>query len=271
MTSIDTGLSSVATEAVPPRDAPVGTGSSGSRIVGAVALVLTATGLLYGLVISPPDGQQSNAARLLYIHVPSAVLAYLAFGITAFASIMVLWRKTEAWDLLAGAAAEIGVIFTGICLATGMLWGRPIWGVYWTWDARLTTTALLFVLYVGYLALRRALAGSPKAARWSAIAGIVAAIDIPIVHKSADWWVTLHQGQTVRLLGESEIGGTMLFSLMVMLLAGLVGFVWLLIVRFRVAFLAARVDEHGLDEAIAARRAEAAPGAGRAPVPTEVS
>ena len=89
--------------------------------------------------------------------------------------------------------------------------------------------------------------------------------------KSADWWVTLHQGQTVRLLGESEIGGTMLFSLMVMLLAGLVGFVWLLIVRFRVAFLAARVDEHGLDEAIAARRAEAAPGSGRAPVPTEVS
>ena len=286
MTSIDTGLAQVRTEVEPTRDAPVGTSSRGSRILGVVTLALTAVGLLYSLGISPADAQQSNAARLLYIHVPSAVIAYLAFGVTAFASVMVLWRKTEVWDLLAGASAEIGIVFTAICLATGMLWGRPIWGVYWTWDARLTTTALLLVLFVGYVALRRALAGSPNRAKWCAIAGIIAALDVPIVHQSTKWWVTLHQGQTVRVLGEAEIGGTMLFSLLLMMVAGLCGYVWLLIVRFRVGYLAERVDEHAFDAAIAQRRAEAsaratttapspapsntAPAASNVPASTEV-
>lgn len=258
MTSIDTGLAQVRTEVEPTRDAPVGTGSRASRILGAVTLVLTAVGLAYSLIISPPDANQSNAARLLYIHVPSAIVAYVAFGVTALASVMVLWRKTEVWDLIAGASAEIGIVFTSLCLITGMLWGRPIWGVYWTWDARLTTTALLLVLFVGYVALRRALAGTANRAKWCAIAGIIAAIDVPIVHESTNWWVTLHQGQTVRLLGESEIGGSMLFSLLLMMVAGLCGYVWLLLVRFRVGYLAERVDEHAFDEAIAQRRAEAA-------------
>lgn len=257
MTSIDTGLSPGPPVAEPNRDAPIGTGSRGTRILGAITLVLVVVGLAYSLVISPADVNQSNAARLLYIHVPSAINAYLAFGVTAVASVMVLWRKTETWDLIAGASAEIGIVFTSICLATGMLWGRPIWGVYWTWDARLTTTALLLVLFIGYVALRRALRGSPNRAKWCAIAGIIAAIDVPIVHESTTWWVTLHQGQTVRLLGESEIGGSMLFSLLLMMVAGTLGYVWMLIIRFRVAYLAERVDESAFDEAIALRRAEA--------------
>lgn len=258
MTSIDTGLGQARTDVEVTRDAPVGTSSTATRILGVVTLVITAVGLAYSLIISPPDANQSNAARLLYIHVPSAIVAYVAFGVTALASIMVLWRKTEVWDLIAGASAEIGIIFTSLCLVTGMLWGRPIWGVYWTWDARLTTTALLLVLFVGYVALRRALAGTANRAKWCAIAGIIAAIDVPIVHQSTNWWVTLHQGQTVRLLGESEIGGTMLFSLLLMMVAGMCGYVWLLIVRFRVGYLAERVDESAFDEAIAQRRAEAA-------------
>ncbi len=273
MTSIDTGVSARSDLAEPVGSVPLGVGSTASRVLGIVTLVLAALGVLYGLVISPPDANQSNAARLLYIHVPSAITAYLAFGVTALASVMVLWRKTEYWDILAGASAEIGIVFTVLCLATGMLWGRPIWGVYWTWDARLTTTALLLVLFIGYVALRRALAGNPKRAKWCAIAGIIAAIDVPIVHESTNWWVTLHQGQTVRLLGKSEIGGTMLFSLLIMMVAGMCGYVWMLIIRFRVGYLAERVDETGLDEAIAARRADAAlqHPPGRAPTPNAVT
>ena len=257
MTSIDTGLSTAPPATVPDRAAPLGLSSRGSRVLGAITLVLTVVGLAYSLVISPADINQSNAARLLYIHVPSAIIAYLAFGVTALASVMVLWRKTETWDLIASSSAEIGIAFTTICLATGMLWGRPIWGVYWTWDARLTTTALLLVLFIGYVALRRALVGNPNRAKWCAIAGIIAAIDVPIVHESTTWWVTLHQGQTVRLLGESEIGGSMLFSLLIMMVAGFSGYVWLLIIRFRVGYLAERVDASAFDEAINQRRAEA--------------
>lgn len=234
----------------------LGTGSRGSRVVGALALLALGTAALYGLVLSPKDANQGDAARLLYLHVPSAIVAYLAFGVTAVGSALSLWRKTEFWDLLAGASAEVGVVFTGITLLTGMLWGRPIWGVYWQWDARLTTTLLMFVLFLGYLALRRVLVGSSSRARWSAIAGLFAAVDVPIVHYSTTWWVTLHQGSTVSLQ-QTKIGGLMLFSL----LLGMVGFVllywWLMIHRFRLQFLEARLDEVGLDVAIAERRAEA--------------
>lgn len=261
MTSIDTGLGREPADTggrATPGDVPVGTSSRGSRILGVVTLVLVVVGVLYSLVISPPDANQSDAARLLYLHVPSVTGGYVAFIVTALASVMVLWRRSEVWDLIAGASAEIGVIYMTVCVVTGMLWGHPIWGVYWTWDARLTTTALLLVLFIGYLALRRALQGNPNRAKWCAIAGIVAAIDVPIVHYSTTWWVTLHQGQTVRLLGETQIGGTMLFSLLIMFVAGMCGYVWLLIIRFRVAYLAERVDESAFDDAIAERRAEAA-------------
>lgn len=248
-------------------DGPVGTGSRGSRIVGSLALVTVVVAFAYGLVISPADANQGDAARLLYLHVPSAIVAYVAFAVTAVGSVMVLWKKTEFWDLLAASGAEIGVSFTVLCLVTGMVWGRPIWGVYWTWDARLTTTALLLVLFLGYLALRWMLTGNPNRAKWSAIAGIVAAIDVPIVHYSTTWWVTLHQQQTVRLVGKSQIEGTMLFSLMISMVAGLLVFWWMLIHRFRVAYLVARTQEVGLDVALARRRAEAdlvATDAGRA-------
>jgi heme exporter protein C len=260
MTSIETGVTTALGDPPLPRsdgEYPVGTSSRGSRVLGAITIVLLAVGIAFSLVISPADANQGNAARLLYIPVPSAIVAYVAFGVTALASAMVLWKKTEFWDVLAGASAEIGVLFTGLCLLTGMLWGRPIWGVYWTWDARLTTTALLLVLFIGYLALRRVLEGTANRAKWCAIAGIIAAIDVPIVHESTTWWVTLHQGQTVRLIGKSEIGGSMLFSLLVMMVAAMFLYAWLMVVRFRVGYLVARVDEIGLDVAVQQRRSEA--------------
>jgi heme exporter protein C len=132
MTSIETGVTTALGDPPLPRsdgEYPVGTSSRGSRVLGAITIVLLAVGIAFSLVISPADANQGNAARLLYIHVPSAIVAYVAFGVTALASAMVLWKKTEFWDVLAGASAEIGVLFTGLCLLTGMLWGRPIWGV----------------------------------------------------------------------------------------------------------------------------------------------
>ena len=254
-----------------PDAAPVGTGSRGSRIVGALALVGLATTALYGLVITPPDENQGNMARMLYLHVPVATVAFLAFGVTALGSAVYLWKRTEFWDLLAGASAEVGVVFTGLTLLTGMLWGRPTWGVYWVWDARLTTTLLLFVLFLGYLALRRVLVGSPSRGKWCAVAGIIAAIDVPIVHESTTWWVSLHQGASLSLQG-SKISGIMLFALMLGFVSFLLLYWWLMIHRFRLQFLESRIDEVGLDTAIAERRAEAGTAVGAAPsTPTDLA
>ena len=143
-------------------------------------------------------------------------VAYLAFGVTALGSVMYLWKRTRSltWDRVAGASAEIGVVFTAVGLVTGMIWGHPTWGVYWTWDARLTTTSLLFVLYLGYLALRRMPAEPHVRAKRAAILGIIAFIDVPIVHHSVEWWRTLHQDATVlRRDLDVQIDGIMLFTL----------------------------------------------------------
>ena len=150
-------------------------------------------------MLSPQDAEQGNVVRLLYLHVPTIWIAFLGFGVTALAS--VLWlvprtRRTE-WDLLAGASAEVGVVFTGITLIVGSIWGRPTWGTYWVWDARLTSTAILFFLYLGYLALRRTGATADERGKRCAIAALIAFADVPIVHFSVTWWQTLHQSGTV--------------------------------------------------------------------------
>ena len=133
------------------------TGTKATRALGIVCLAGTALLVFLGLVGTPEDEVQRDTVRILYIHAPAAWVAYLAFGVTALSSVLYLWKRTRSltWDRIAGASAEIGVLFTAVTLATGMIWGHLSWGVYWTWDARLTTTALLFVLFLGYLALRR--------------------------------------------------------------------------------------------------------------------
>jgi heme exporter protein C len=182
---------------------------------------------------------------------------YVAFGITALCSALYLFPRTRkrTWDLLAGAAAEVGVIFTALVLITGSIWGRPTWGVWWTWDARLTSTALLFVLFLGYLALRRLPSDAHTSAKRSAIAALIAAADVPIVHFSVEWWRTLHQEATLEP-GEVSIHGsqlvTMLLSFPVM---GLI-LAWLLIHRFRMEQLADEHQTSALDRALEERRAE---------------
>jgi heme exporter protein C len=238
----------------------LGTGTRATRVLGVVALLGLAWLVTFGLLLSPEDEVQGDAVRLLYVHVPSAWLAYLAFFVTAVGSIAYLIPRTRslAWDRLAGASAEIGVVFTGFALVTGMVWGRITWGFYWTWDARLTSTALLFVLFLGYLAIRRLQASPDVRAKRAAIVGVVAFIDVPIVHMSVQWWRTLHQKPTIaRMDLDPQIDGIMLFSLFVGVAAFTLVYLWLLIHRIRVAVMEDAVDDHGLELAIAERQAEA--------------
>jgi heme exporter protein C len=235
------------------------TGTKATRVIGALALIGLGWLLLFGLVLSPADENQGEAVRMLYLHVPTVWLAYLAFGVTAIGSVLYLVPKTRslAWDRVAGASAEIGVLFTGLTLVAGAIWGRITWGVYWTWDARLTTTALLFVLFLGYLAIRRLPAPPAQRARRCAIAGLIAFIDVPIVHLSVTWWRTLHQPATIKTIGDVEISGTMLFSLFIGLIAFTLVYVWLMIHKMRVMMMEDVLDDHGLELALEERRAEA--------------
>lgn len=261
----------------------------GRRALGAATAVTLGLTAYLGLVGTPPDVVQHDAVRLLYIHAPTAWVAmYLSFGITTLASILYLVPRTRSprWDLLAGASAEIGVLFVGLTLVVGSIWGRTTWGVWWTWDARLTTTAVLFVLYLGYLALRRVSVDPEVRARRCAIAALAAFVDVPLVHLSVEWWRTLHQPGTLmdekRIL-DPTIHGSMLWTLLLGFLAFSLLYAWLLVHRFRLAVLEERLDERRLAESVAERRAEgddevtgAAAGSGSGPArplvgtPTEV-
>ena len=230
--------------------------------LGAATVVSLAATALMALVIAPPDAVQGDAQRLMYLHVPAAWLAYLAFGVTAIASVLWLVPRTRSitWDLLAGASAEVGVLFTGLTLAMGSIWGRPIWGSWWEWDARLTTTAVLFFLYLGYLALRRA-GGSPDArARRSAIAALVAFIDVPIVHFSVNWFATLHQQGTVfNAKMQVEISGTMAATLVLAVVAFTLLYGYLVVRRMELLRLEEGFEERELARAIAERIAQESP------------
>jgi heme exporter protein C len=233
----------------------------GVRVVGALGLAALIGATVLGLWVAPADGFQGDAQRLMYVHVPAAWLAYLAFGITALSSLLWLWPRTRAarWDRLAGASAELGVLFCGLCLLTGMLWGRPIWGAYWAWDARLVTTSVLFFLYLGYLSLRRVPADPTTRARRCSIAALVAFIDVPIVHRSVVWWRTLHQDGTVFNDDlDVKLDGTMAWTLLLAVVAWTLIYGYLLVRRYDLATIEERLDERSLDAAIAARRDEGA-------------
>ena len=235
---------------------PASTGSRGSRIYGTIVLVAIGLYLPVALAWSDQDREQGQTVRIMYVHVPVAVVCYLAFGTTALASAMYLRKRSVAWDALAASAAEVGVVFTGLTLATGSIWGHITWGTWWEWDPRLTSTALMFVLYLGYLALRRAVIDPVARARRAAVLGLVAFVNVPIVHFSVDWWRSLHQKATISTLSP-HINGSMLFALMYGMVVAVAAFVWLMIHRFRLQFAQDALEAKGLDLALAERRAEA--------------
>jgi heme exporter protein C len=227
------------------------------RVFFSLTLAALAATAWLALYVTPTrDNEGNQAVRLLYLHVPSAWIAYLAFGVTAVASMLWLWPRTRhtAWDLLAGASAEVGVIFTGLMLAVGSLWGRPTWGTWWAWDARLTSTAILFFLYLGYLALRRTGATAEERGKRCAIAALIAAADMPIVHFSVSWWQTLHQQGTVFNPNlDVKIDGSMAFTLVLAVLAFTMLYGYLVLERFELAQLEEGREERELQEAIAER------------------
>ncbi|MDY7099618.1 MAG: cytochrome c biogenesis protein CcsA [Actinomycetota bacterium] len=248
------------TAAEPSAPVPVHTGSRFTRVFG----ILTAIGLallaLLGLVLSPADQLMGDSVRLMYVHVPSAITTYTGVAIATVGSIMYLRKRSEFWDLVAASAVEIGLVFCGLTLVTGMLWGRPTWGVYWVWDARLTSTALLFLLLLGYLAVRQVPADPHTRSKRSAVVALLAAVDVPIVHYSVDWWRSLHQPASLSRL-DPTLDGLMLFTLVFGIVVFNMLFVWLLVHRFRVEWLAERVASVGLDRALDERRAEQAAAA----------
>lgn len=203
-----------------------------------IMIGLSVLSILVGLVlavISSPDVFQGEFVRIMYVHVPSAWLAFLAFGVTALGSLGWLTTKRQGWDHLAESSAEIGVVFTAVALFTGMLWGRPVWGTFWDWgDRRMASTALMFFVYLGYLALRRATPDPVARARRSAILGLVAVVQVPLVYFSVSLWRTLHQGMTVRPDGIS-MDGSMLSALFVNLGAFTILYLTLLTERRRLA------------------------------------
>lgn len=148
-------------------------------------------------MVSPADAVQGELVRIMYVHVPAAWLAYLAFVVTLVGSAGYLITRKLRWDRLAGSSAEIGVYFTGLAIVLGMIWGKPTWGVWWTWDARLTLTAIMFFVYLGYLALRRTTDDPHARAKRAGVLGVVAVVQIPLVHFSVTWWRSLHQPPSI--------------------------------------------------------------------------
>ena len=202
-----------------------------------VAVVVGATALV-GVFGVPADAAQGDVQRIMYVHVPSAWLAYLAFFVTLVASVLYLRRGSLGYDRIAVASAEIGLLLTGLTIATGAIWGKATWGKWWDWDPRLTTTAILFVVYAGYLLLRQSIGDRRRRARLAAVFGIIGFLNVPVVHFSVLWWRSLHQPPTVIRPGDPTIDHLLLAELLASVVSFTITYVWLL--RQRVELESAR-------------------------------
>jgi heme exporter protein C len=213
--------------------------SGTANIVGLAALVTMLIGSFVGLFVVSPDRLQGDVQRLMYVHVPAAWLAFLAFFVVFLMSVLYLIQRDLKWDRVANASAEIGVVFTVLTLALGSMWGKPTWGVWWTWDPRLTTTAIMLAIYVGYLAIRSFADDPDKRARWAAIVGIIGFANVPIVYLSVIWWRTLHQPPSSPRSVSPEILWTLLFNLLAFTLV----YVYLMMRRVRLAKLEGELEQ----------------------------
>jgi heme exporter protein C len=183
-----------------------------------VALIAIVCGLVGGLVFAPPDYQQGDAFRIIYVHVPSAYMSLFCYSAMAVAgAIGLIWRIKMSYAL-AAATAPIGASFTALALVTGSLWGRPMWGTYWAWDPRLTSELILLFLYAGVMSLRPAFEDPARGDRAAALLSIVGFVNVPIIHYSVQWWNSLHQGATIAKIGKPSMPGSMLWPLLTMLL-----------------------------------------------------
>jgi heme exporter protein C len=204
-------------------------------LFGGIALVLATIGLYFGFT-APDDYQQGQTVRILFIHVPAAWMSMFVYVCLAVASFLSLIFRHALADAAARAAAPLGAAFTLMALVTGALWGRPMWGTYWVWDARLTSVLVMFLIYVAYIALRASLDDEARAARAGAILALVGAINLPVVKFSVDWWNTLHQGAAVFRAEGPSLAPVYLWPLLIMALAYMAAFgsLWLVGIRAEV-------------------------------------
>lgn len=212
-----------------------------SRTLGLWLLIpgiaLTLYGLFGGLVLAPPDYQQGDAFRIIYIHVPSAWLSLLGYTSMACAGLVALVWRLKLAEIAVTAIAPVGASFTFLALVTGSIWGKPMWGAWWVWDARLTSELILLFLYLGVIALNNAIEAPRTAARASALLALVGVVNVPIIHYSVVWWNTLHQGATVFRLDGPSIQTSMLVPLMISALGFTLMFGWMTLSRMRVQLL----------------------------------
>ncbi|MBR72029.1 MAG: heme transporter HemC [Rhodospirillaceae bacterium] len=213
-----------------------------------IAIASIVSGLILGLAIVPPDYQQGDAYRIIFVHVPSAWMGLFIYAVMAFScAVGIIWRHPLAF-LISKASAPIGACFTFICLLTGSLWGQPMWGTWWVWDARLTSMLVLLFLYIGYIALNSAFQDSHKGARASSILVLVGVINLPIVKFSVDWWNTLHQPATISKIDSPSIDSSMIAPLLLMIVGFMTYYFTTLIIRVRSEIIDRRIKKIRLEQ-----------------------
>jgi heme exporter protein C len=219
-----------------------------ARLSGAIlpwtagaSVLLLGLGLYFALFDSPPDYQQGDSVRIMYVHVPAAIMSELVYAMMALAAAAgFIWKHALA-DLFVKAAAPFGAAFTLVCLVAGSLWGKPMWGAWWVWDARLTSELVLFFLYLGYIALVDAFDDPQRGLKAGAILVLVGVVDLPIIKFSVDWWNTLHQPASLLTLSGPKIHGSMLIPLLLMIAGFMTFFVTVVLVRLEAELLARRI------------------------------
>lgn len=218
------------------------------------SLLLALAGLYYGLLASPPDYQQGESVRIMYIHVPAAWLSMFVYMNIAVASLFSLVWRIKVADMYAAASAPIGAWFTFLALVTGSLWGKPMWGAWWIWDARLTSELVLLFLYLGYIGLLSAMENRDTAARAAAVLALVGVVNIPIIHYSVEWWSTLHQGATVTKFEKPSLPWSMLRPLLLMSLSATLFYVMVALRQARAELIGREADSSWVRELLASRR-----------------
>ncbi|MHB1170377.1 MAG: cytochrome c biogenesis protein CcsA [Longimicrobiales bacterium] len=214
---------------------------------GVLSLLFFVAAQAYGYFGTAPERDMGHLQKIMYVHVPAAWIAFIAFTVVFGASVLYLWKRQEKYDYAAASAAEVGTVLTGLTLALGSIWGRPTWGVWWTWDPRLTTTAILFLIYVSYLSLRAFTEDEERRARWSAAVGILGFLNVPIVYMSVRWWRTIHQVQST----PGTVDGDYALALRLNAFAFLFLFIYFVATRYHLAKLERALDAQREEAALA--------------------
>lgn len=202
-----------------------------------IVLLALIAGCIWGLLIAPPDYRQGNSYRIIFIHVPAAVVALAGYYVMATAGLMSLVWKIKMADTAMRALAPVGAALTFVALVTGSIWGKPTWGAWWVWDARITSMLILLFLYLGVMALAEAFDNKVAAAKACAVLSLVGTVNIPIIYKSVDWWYSLHQPASIKFTGESAIDASMLYPLLLMIVAFYGLFALTVLLRMRTELL----------------------------------